>query len=280
MPSFLEQFDDNMNCVGFKLTKKKEIYSMENVLKPPKERWHLLDNLRGVCIILVVLYHVLYNLSDVFGGNYAFFTSNGMNNFRDGFVSVLVALSGISCSLSRSNLKRGIKTLLCGLLITVVMAIFMPDSLIVFGILHFLGVAMLIYALFGKFIAKIPAFIGVPIFLLLFFFTKNLMYGKLGLFGLFEVVLTEVPQNIVLFILGFDVNIFSADYYPLMPWLFMFLAGVLVGKYFKNGTAPQFFKKNLCPPLSFLGRHTLIIYLLHQPLIYGVMYLLFVVFKV
>jgi uncharacterized membrane protein len=139
---------------------------------------------------------------------------------------------------------------------------------------------MLIYALFGKFVAQIPAFIGVPTFLLLFFFTKNLMYGRLGLFGLFEVVLPKVPQNLALFILGFDVKIFSADYYPLIPWLFMFFAGSLVGKYFKDGTAPTVFKNNICPPLSFVGRHTLIIYLLHQPLIYGVMYLLFIVFKV
>ncbi len=252
---------------------------MENALKTNKERWHLLDTLRGICIILVVLYHVLYNLSEVFGGNYVFFSSYGMNTFRDCFVSVLIALSGISCSLSKSNFKRGIKTLLCGLLITAVMALFMPDSIIIFGILHFFGVAMLIFALVGKFITKIPAAVGVPLFLLLFFFTKKLMYGKLGLFGLWELGLPEVPQNLLMFILGFDVSIFSADYYPLMPWIFMFFAGALLGKYFKNGTAPAIFKKNFCPPLSFIGRHTLIIYLAHQPVIYGAMYLFFEVLK-
>ena len=61
-----------------------------------KQRYHLLDTLRGACIILVVWYHVLYNLSEIFGGNYDFFTSNGMNNFRDGFVGVLMVLAGIS----------------------------------------------------------------------------------------------------------------------------------------------------------------------------------------
>ena len=62
-----------------------------------KQRYHLLDTIRGVCIILVVWYHVLFNLSEIFGGNYAFFRSAGMSNFRDGFVGVLMVLAGIAC---------------------------------------------------------------------------------------------------------------------------------------------------------------------------------------
>ena len=248
---------------------------MENAVRLPKERWHLLDTLRGVCIILVVLYHVLYNLSESFGGNYAFFRSSGMDNFRDGFVSVLVLLAGISCSLTRSNLKRGIKTLLYGLIITAVMAIVMPQSIIIFGILHFFGCAMLIFAAVGRYVLKIPTWIGFSLFLLLFFFTKNLMRGNLGLFGLFQIALPQMPQNLFMFILGFDVNIFSADYYPLIPWLFMFFAGAFLGRFFKEGVAPKLFKKDLLPPVTFLGRHTLIIYLVHQPVIFGVMYLIF-----
>ena len=73
-----------------------------------KQRYHLLDTIRGVCIILVVWYHVLFNLSEIFGGNYAFFTSDGINNFRDGFVGVLMILAGISGSLCvrRSSCDR------------------------------------------------------------------------------------------------------------------------------------------------------------------------------
>ena len=246
---------------------------MENTTKT---RWHLLDNLRGVCIILVVLYHVLYNMSEVFGGNYAFFRSYGMNTFRDWFVSVLVIISGISCELSRSNIKRGLKTLGLGLAITVVMAVVMPESLIVFGILHFFGVAMIIYGLVGKIIQKIPVYVSLPLFLLAFAFTFRLSYGFVGLFDFVKIATPTVPHSWFLFILGFDVPIFSADYYPLMPWLFLFLAGAVLGKYFKNGKAPSVFKCNLIPPLGFIGRHTLIIYILHQPLIYGIMYFFYV----
>lgn len=247
----------------------------KTLIETNNQRWHLLDNIRGVCIILVVLYHVLYNLSELFGGNYAFFRSYGMDVFRDCFVSVLVLISGISCCFSRSNIKRGIKTFALGLVITAVTAVFIRESIIVFGILHFFGVAMLLYGLLGKAIEKIPFAAGFPICLLLFAFTYRLAYGFVGFFAALNLPLMAVPQNILLFVLGFDVHIFSADYYPLMPWIFMFLAGAFLGRFFKSGKAPRVFKCNLVPPLAFIGRHTLLIYMLHQPIIYAVMYLWF-----
>lgn len=247
----------------------------ENVKTKDDQRWYLLDNIRGVCIILVVLYHVLYNLSEEFGGNYAFFRSYGMDTFRDSFVAVLVLLAGISCSFSRSNIKRGVKTFLCGMVITVVTAAVMPSSIIIFGILHFFGIAMLFYGVFGKTIEKVPLVIGFPVCLLLFAFTYRLAYGFVGFLDVWKIPALKVPHNLFLFLLGFDVPVFSVDYYPLMPWLFMFLAGVFLGRFFKEGKAPSVFKLNLIPPLGFIGRHTLIIYMLHQPIIYGVMYLIF-----
>ena len=105
------------------------------------------------------------------------------------------------------------------------------------------------------------------------------MYGKLGVFDFWTFDTFKVPNSLVLFILGFDVPIYSADYYPLMPWIFLFFVGTFLGRFFKNGTAPKFFKADVLQPIGFIGRHTLIIYLLHQPIIYGAMYLFFEVFK-
>ena len=229
-----------------------------------KKRYHLLDLVRGICIILVVWYHVLYNLSEIFGGNYAFFRSEGMNNFRDGFVGVLMVLAGISCSLTRSNWKRGCKTLGCGLLITAVMAVAMPDQPITFGILHFFGCCMLLYAATRPLIGKIPVWPGAAVSLALFFLTRNLYY-----------TVTNVPRSFVLFALGFRTGHYSADYYPILPWVFLFLAGGFLGRLFARGAVPEVFTKDPVPALSFLGRHTLSIYLLHQPVVYGVMWLYF-----
>jgi len=229
-----------------------------------KKRYHLLDLLRGICILLVVWYHALYNLSEIFGGAYAFFRHPGMNLFRDCFVGVLILLAGISCSLTRSNLRRGIKTLLWGLVITAVTSIAMPDQRILFGILHFFGCAMLLWALVGKYLEKIPLWLGVVVSLALFFATQGMYAASVGW-----------SKSFLCYILGFCTGHYSADYYPLMPWLFLFLAGGFLGRLFRDGKVPAFFQKNPVPPLSWLGRHTLVIYIVHQPVIYGLMYLFF-----
>ena len=233
-----------------------------------RKRYHLLDFLRGICIILVVGYHALYDISVVFGQRLPFFGTDGMEVFRVSFVGVLVLLSGISCSLSRSNLKRGIKTLLCGLLITAVTLIFMPSERILFGILHFFGVAMLLFALLKKPIEKLPSIPVSTISFLLFAATYHLPQMNLPL-----------PKSFWLFILGLNNDFFSADYYPIIPWFFLFLSGAALGRYFKEGRAPKIFEANPFRPLSFIGRHTLLIYLIHQPLLYGGMYLWFTFIK-
>ena len=233
-----------------------------------KQRYHLLDMLRGICIILVVWYHVLYNLSEIFGGEYAFFRSAGMNNFRDGFVGVLMVLAGISCSLTRSNLRRGLKTLAGGLLITVVTAVVMPGQLITFGILHFFGCCMLLYAAAHRLVERIPVAFGTAVSFLLYFLTREL----------YDTV-TGVPHSFLLFALGFRTGHSSADYYPMLPWVFLFLAGGFLGRLFARGTVPDIFKKDPVPVLSWLGRHTMIIYLLHQPVVYGAMVLWFEILR-
>lgn len=229
-----------------------------------KKRYHLLDFIRGICILLVVWYHALYNLSEVFGQKYEFFGSLWLELFRISFVSALILISGISCSLSRSNLKRGVKTLLCGLLITAVTLVFMPSQRILFGILHFFGLSMLLFALLRKPIEKLPAIPLSVISLAAFVLTYRIYYLD-----------AELPYSFLLFILGFNTNFFSADYYPIIPWFFLFLSGAALGIYFKEGRVPKIFEANPIKPISFIGRHTLFIYLIHQTLLYGGMYLWF-----
>ena len=145
-----------------------------------KQRYHLLDMLRGICIILVVWYHILFNLSEIFGGEYAFFRSAGMDAFRDGFVGVLMILSGISCHFARSNLRRGIKTLGAALLVTAATALAMPTQLITFGILHFFGCCMLLYAACRPLLAKIPLLPGTAVSFFLYFLARGLYHGVSG----------------------------------------------------------------------------------------------------
>ncbi|MBQ9935545.1 MAG: DUF1624 domain-containing protein [Lachnospiraceae bacterium] len=248
---------------------------IENEAPAKKERYYVLDIIRGICIILVVLYHLLYDLSEVFGGNYAFFRSEGMDLFRDAFVGTLILLSGISCNLSRSNIKRGVKTLLCGMLVSVVMLVVMPASKVYFGILHLLGASMLLYGLSAKLMEKIPASVGFLGFLLVHMLTLGVYDGYFGWPGLFMVDVPQVPKNLFFFILGFRTGHGAGDHWAIIPWVFLFLAGTFIGRYFKEERVPKWLEKNPVPPLAFIGRKTLIIYLVHQPLIYGILWLVY-----
>lgn len=76
----------------------------------------------------------------------------------------------------------------------------------------------------------------------------------------------------------FPRGFFSTDYFPLLPWLFLFWAGYFL--HFCMGRARmEPLHRSVCAPLGWLGRHSLGIYLLHQPVIYGVLLLLFHVFE-
>lgn len=228
-----------------------------------KMRYHLLDTLRGVGIIYVIFFHAVFNFASISIDAYRLLKSQGMEISQFILVGMLILLSGICTQLTRSNLKRGIKTALAAMLVTAVTAVATPNMTIIFGILHFFGAAMLIYAALGKLIEKIPSYIGIPLFTLLWIFTYDIYsYAP------------KMPKSILLFILGFKTGHISGDYYPLMPHLFLFLAGAFIGRIFKSGKAPKCFCANPIPPLSFIGRHTLLIYLIHQPILYAIMWLI------
>lgn len=226
-------------------------------------RYHLLDTIRGICIIYVVFFHAVFNLASEYESAYRILVSDGMEISQFVFVGLLILISGICTHLTRSNFKRGVKTLLAAMLVTLVTAIAMPKMTIIFGILHFFGVAMLIYSAAKPLIARIPSYVGIPLFTLLWILTYDLYYNA-----------PQMPKSIILFILGFNTGHSSGDYYPLMPHLFLFLVGAFVGRAFKSGRTPRLFTLNLIPPLSFIGRHTLFIYLIHQPILYAIPWLI------
>ncbi|MEG1205570.1 MAG: heparan-alpha-glucosaminide N-acetyltransferase [Angelakisella sp.] len=234
-------------------------------------RVHFLDEFRGFLILFVVWYHLVYDLI-LFGMEWDWFFSPTMNNLRNLFVFLLIMISGISSHFSHSNMKRGLKTLAFAMVLTIATYIAMPSQLIIFGILHFFGVAMILYGLLEKPLNKIPSGVGLVVSLLLFCITFDIYYGVLGIagWGLTVQLPAFLYNQPLLFPLGFMcTGLTSADYYPLMPWFFAFLAGGFCGKSIKAGRLPAYFYRSHCKPLAAIGKHTLLIYILHQPIIYG-----------
>ena len=107
---------------------------------------------------------------------------------------------------------------------------------------------------------------------LLFLFTKNINNGYLGFIDAKRIELPESwYTNYFTTFVGFPFRgFYSTDYFSLFPWFFLFLTGFYIFSIFqkKRWLKKTFMRKGIAP-LSFLGRHSLLIYLLHQPVIYG-----------
>ncbi len=249
--------------------------------KEQKTRIYLLDELRGIGIIYVMLYHLLYDIFLLYPiVDIPWFFSGAFQMSRVVVVVMLMVISGVSCSLSKNNLKRGLVILAFAMAITVVTFFLMPASFIVFGILHFFAVSILIYCVVGKWLKKLPPLLFTVIFAVLFVGTYDIYDGIVGILSLGLTV--DVPSflydKFYLVPLGFGMQGFSSvDYYPLIPWIFAFFVGALWGDSLKTKKAPQFFYKKHISALGIIGKHTLILYIIHQPIFFALAWLIYTV---
>lgn len=221
----------------------------------PSKRIQSIDALRGLCVILMCIHHLLYDIAAYLGAPWEIFSNPVFDVLHYIFAGTFILLAGVSSRFSRSNLKRGVKVLVCAAVISLVT--WLMKTPILFGILHFMGIAMVFYALSGKLWEKLPGPTLPIICIILTAVTARLAGGA-------------VVSSRWLWPLGFVYpGFFSADYFPLLPWIFVFLAGTWLGEKIKNGSFPRWFYTVSPPLLPKIGRRALIIYMLHQPVLYG-----------
>lgn len=236
----------------------------------------LLDEIRGFAIICMVVYHAMYDLKYIVGLDVPIFFEGWFNVIRDIFAGTFIFISGTVCRYSSSNLKRGVQCFFIGMIMTFVLPFFTGGT-IQFGILHFLGISMMLYGLGEKLLDLLPSLVGIILCVFLFVFTMDVQNGFLGIRGLFEIYLPQKAYDVgVLFPLGlYGNNFYSSDYFPLLPWLFVFIAGSYFGVYAKEGVLPRFFYPTHIKWLATVGRYTIWIYVLHQPILYLIFTLIF-----
>ncbi len=250
-------------------------------LTEKRPRLHLLDAVRGFMIIVMIVFHAAWDLKYLMGVEMPWFTNhpgiwNATRAVQQIGCSVFIFLSGLCYPLSRSHLRRGLITFGAGALVTAVTVLVSPQSAVLFGVLTFLGSAMLLFvpidALWKKRINRgaLPSALAAAVCLAVFVFTKDLALGGLGFERLFAIPLPAplYEGGLLGAYVGFTpTDFFSSDYFPLLPWLGLFGAGYFLSPLLIKRDKPARLLTLRIPPLCFLGRHSLLIYLLHQPVL-------------
>ncbi len=241
-----------------------------------KNRVHLIDEIRGLAVIGMVVVHAIISIG-IFAGQQLDITGNSVFIFiREAGGALFIFISGAACRFSSNNLKRGVIRFGFAMAITLVTWLIMPAQIIRFGVLHLLGICMMLYAILQKALNKLPVMVGFVICSVIFALLYNIQSGVVGISGIADVSLpSELYKTQFLFPFGMpNVGFCSSDYYPILPWLFIFLAGSYVGIPLKDRKFPSFFYNSHVKILQKIGRHSLVIYLAHQPLIFGILYLI------
>ncbi|MBQ1451148.1 MAG: DUF1624 domain-containing protein [Clostridia bacterium] len=246
------------------------------------KRIALLDELRGFCVLCMIFYHAfifMYEQYDIqFGYDaYTFFLP------VQPYVSCMfIFICGICCNLSHSNLKRGLKLAVFALALNFVSIIVLPKMGFVgteiwWGILDFFTVAILSYVLFEKAVVKTPWILGLFITIFLFWIFRY--WDTEGMISLWGDLSWRLPDPAFeqkwLFPLGIQSpDFYSADYFPMIPYVFVFYMGAFLGKPVSDGKVPAFAYPVHSKALTWLGKNCFLIYLVELPIIFIVMELI------
>ena len=170
-------------------------------------------------------------------------------------------------------------------MITLATLIFMPDSRVIFGVLTLIGSSMLLMIPCDKLFSKINPMLGAVLSFVTFLFVYPVNSGYLGIGDMELITLPRECYNSLLSTyLGFpEPGFWSTDYFSIFPWFFLFATGYFVyrivfgesvSKNERRVELSKHLQKSICPPLGFIGRNSLILYMLHQPVVYGLLYVI------
>lgn len=304
---------------------------MENISEQPivegkKRRFWELDFIRGICVILMIFDHVMFSVTEVapffdqmLGKTLWENASQFLEDvYYSGALRVTVrfivlffffTICGTSCTLSRSNVKRGLLCFLVGCGITcvtvIVDRIFDMGVSIYFGVLHMLGVSMMLYGALDKLgdcIAKIGKndktkkitrtigdYLAPSIGLILLIIYFSCFFAGLKGDTLASNIYIEDEQSSMIVSLFIDVmnhsgkisSIGGADYWPLLPYAAFVLIGGFVGRGLYHSKYKYFLSKadgKWNKPICFVGRHALVIYAAHQVVAVALIFIITLLF--
>lgn len=239
------------------------------------KRYHILDGIRGLVLTNMILFHAIWDMVYIYHHNIGWFGTDLAHIWQQWICCTFILLSGFCWNLGKRQIKRGMTVSACGLIVTAVTLIIMPEDRIIFGILILLGSCMVFLCPLDKIFKKVKPQAGVILSAALFAIFRNINAGYIG-FGQWKLI--ELPNglyaNLFTAYLGFPPGGFhSTDYFSVFPWLFLFCAGYFLYRLVKERGWMKYLANRKCRILEWLGEHSLEIYMMHQPVIMLVLYL-------
>lgn len=244
-------------------------------------RLALPDCIRGITLISMILYHACWDAVYIVGADWPWYLSQASYIWQQSICWTFIFLSGFCVPFSKRLLKRGLTVFGAGALVMLVTNLLLPEDRVIFGVLTLIGSCMLMMIPIRKITetgGNAAALFAVSI--VLFILCKDINAGEIGT-GMLHRILPVIPKwtvtvpsglyrNLFTAYLGFPpANFYSTDYFSILPWCFLYLSGYAFHLILRDAgmmDSPVF--RTDIRPLSFLGRHSLMIYLLHQPVLY------------
>lgn len=258
---------------------------MENNTK----RLNLIDTIRGFTILSMIGFHACWDIYYFnLGITYEDLSSTPFYIWQQSICWSFILISGYCFSLGHHHLKRSALCLGGGVLITLVTGIVVSDQIDIFGVLWLLGISGFIMIIWDKLRRvlfkdnKYLTILGFWASVFLFILFRNVNSGYLGFEG-FNIL--RLPKGLYngyfMTLLGFTMpGFFSSDYFSVLPWFFLYSTGYYLRRIMKDGWFENKILTLKIKPFSLissLGRHSFIVYILHQVVLFALFYVINVV---
>ncbi len=227
----------------------------------PMNRLPMIDQIRGFGFVLMLIFHFCFDLVFLLRIPIPMFSHPLWILFRMVIVGCFLSMVGMCLLLNwqkgfdvKRYLKRMLKLFLAASLTTLVTFILMPDLVIFFGIIHLIFTSSLL---------------AIPFVMLDRKYRYSLIVGGFALLLVGHYFTIFESTSLRSFLWLTNPIPYTADYAPIVPWFGFVLIGIGFGHDARKWAKHQYLPRPIDEGLRWCGRHALVLYLTHQPILWA-----------